>query len=370
MTRAPAYIVAGTLLSVGCAGSYGQPKGPTASAGDLKVYVTSQSSAQVAVVNERTLTIDTVIDLTTLGFSPNAKPHDTAVERDGSAWYLTLIGDGKVLKFDRANRLVGQVDMETPGLIAMDRVHDSLYVGRSMTAVNPPKSLGVIKRSTFEKVEEQEIQIPRPHAIATSHDGRFVHAASLAENRIASVDLATGRVTLSTIPGAPRSLVEFTISPDGRTMLVGGELSNTALVYDLTGAPPLVPVREFTVGGKPWKASFSANGKLAYFPLLTENAVAEVDPFMGIVKRRFTEGFAQPQGSVVSPDGKYLFVTNRNTGGEMGAMAGMSGHEMHAKEGDATRHGWLTVIDLASGKMVKQLMLGANPAGLGAAGSQ
>ncbi|MEO8478349.1 MAG: YncE family protein [Gemmatimonadota bacterium] len=358
-----------TILVAACGGSMGGAGAtPMARANDLKVYVVSQSGAQVAVVNERTLAIDTVIDLTKLGFSANAKPHDTAVEPDGSAWYVTLIGDGKVLKFDRANHLVGRIDMETPGLIAMDRMHDSMYVGRSMTAVNPPKSLGVIKRSTFEKVEEQEVLIARPHAIATSHDGRYVHTASLAENRIASVETATGRVTLSTLAGAPRSLVEFTISPDGRTMVVGGELSNTMLVYDLTGAPPLVPLREFTVGGKPWHPSFSADGKLVYVPLLTDNAVAEVDPFMGIVRRRFTEGFAQPHGSVVSPDGRYLFVSNRNTGS--GGMAGMSGHDMHGKDGDTSTNGWLTVVDIASGKMVKQLMLGASPAGMGAAGSQ
>jgi len=360
---------AATILVAACGGSMGGPGAtPSARADDLKVYVVSQSGAQVAVINERTLAIDTVIDLTALGFSANAKPHDTAVEPDGSAWYVTLIGDGKVLKFDRANHLVGQIDMETPGLIAIDRVHDSMYVGRSMTAVNPPKSLGVIKRSTFEKIDEQEVLIARPHAIVASHDGRYVHTASLAENRIASVETATGRVTLTTLDGAPRSLVEFTISPDGRTMVVGGELSNTMLVFDLTGTPPLVPVREFTVGGKPWHPSFAPDGKVVYVPLLTDNAVAEVDPFMGIVRRRFTEGFAQPHGSVVSPDGRYLFVSNRNTGG--GGMAGMSGHDMHGKDGDTSTNGWLTVVDLASGKMVKQLMLGASPAGMGAAGSQ
>src|SRR6185436_13181089 len=129
-----------------------------------KLYITNQSGASITVVDQNKLTIDTIIDLTKLGFTPNAKPHHAVVERDGSFWYATLIGDGKVLKFDRANRLIGQVSMETPGLLALDPVHDSLFVGRSMTAVNPPKSLAVIKRSAFAMVEAQEIQIPRPHA--------------------------------------------------------------------------------------------------------------------------------------------------------------------------------------------------------------
>ncbi len=360
--------VATACAAAACAGGGASPAGGPTPATGLKLYATSQGGAQVAVIDEASLTIDTVIDLTAMGFSPNAKPHDTAAEPDGSAWYLTLIGDGKVLKFDRQNRLVGQVSMETPGLIALDRGHDSLFVGRSMTAVNPPKAIGVIKRSTFELIDEQEVLVARPHAIVATHDGKWVHTASLAENAIASVETSTGRVTLSKIDGAPRSLVEFTISPDGRWMVVGGELSNTVLVFDLANPPPLKPVREFAVGGKPWHPSFAPDGKHVYLPLLLDNAVAEVDPFAGIVTRRFTEGFAQPHGSVVSPDGRYLFVSNRNTGGA--AMPGMSGHDMHGPDTGHGPAGWLSVVDLRSGKTVKTLMLGASPAGMGAPGSQ
>lgn len=351
-----------------CAGGGASPAGAPAPATGAKIYATSQGGAQVAVIDEASLTIDTVIDLTKMGFSPNAKPHDTAAEPDGSAWYLTLIGDGKVLKFDRQNRLVGQVPMETPGLIALDGSHDSLFVGRSMTAVNPPKAIGVITRKSFQLVEEQEVLVARPHAIITTNDGKWVHTASLAENTIASVETATGRVTLSTIPGAPRSLVEFAVSPDGRWMVVGGELSNTVLVYDLNQAPPLKPVREFAVGGKPWHPSFAPDGKHVYFPLLLDNAVAEVDPYAGIVTRRFTEGFAQPHGSAVSPDGRYLFVSNRNTGGAM--MPGMSGHDMHAKDDAHGAPGWLAVVDLKSGKTIKTLPLAASPAGLSGSGGR
>src|SRR5262249_7133462 len=158
-------------------GALGMTMVLSTSLGAQKLYITNQVSASITVVDQDKLAIDTVIDLTKMGFTKNAKPHHTVVERDGSFWYATLIGDGKVLKFDRRNKLVGQVSMETPGLLALDPVHDSLYVGRSMTAVNPPKSLGIVKRSSFELVDEQEIQIPRPHALVTTRDGKWVHTA-------------------------------------------------------------------------------------------------------------------------------------------------------------------------------------------------
>lgn len=337
-----------------------------------KLYITNQSGASITVIDQQKLTVDTTIDLTKIGFSANAKPHHTVVEKDGSFWYATLIGDGKVLKFDRTNKLVGQVSMETPGLLALDPAHDSLYVGRSMTAVNPPKSLGVIKRTSFTMVEEQEIQIPRPHALVTSRDGKWVHAASLAQNTIASLETATGRVTLTTLPGAQtRSMVQFTVSPDGSRLIVGGEISNTVLVFDLTKPPPFTPIAEFPVAGKPWDPVFSPDGKRAYFSLFADTAVAEVDLVAGKVTRTIAGHLAQPYDMIMRRDGKYLFVVNQNVGAP---KPGVTGHEnmpgMSSAAPPPPATGWLSVINVASGKIEKTLPLGAGPTGMGAPGTR
>lgn len=329
-----------------------------------KLYVVNQAGATITIVDQQKLIVDTVLDLRALGFTANAKPHHVAVEPDGSFWYVSLIGDGRVVKFDRANRVVAQVKMETPGLLTLDPVHDSLFVGRSMTAVNPPKSLGVIARKPFTLVDEQEIVIPRPHALVTTPDGKWVHAASLGENSIASVETATGRVTLTKLPGVFRSLVQFAISPDGRTMIAGGELSNTLLVFDLTQTPPFTAVREIVVEGKPWDPRFAADGRTAYITLLTKNAVAEIDVQKGVVKRTIGSRLAQPYSMLLRGDGKYAFVANQNTGA---LQPGQSGHEMHGMSGHAASDGWLTVLDRKSGKVVKTLMLGNGPTGMGAA---
>lgn len=359
-----ATLLAGAALAaLACSGGPTPAGSPSPAAGE-KLYVVNQAGATISVIDQQRLAVDTVIDLRGLGFTANAKPHHVAVEADGSFWYVSLIGDGRVLKFDRANHLLGQVKMETPGLLTLDPIHDSLYVGRSMTAVNPPKALGVIARKPFVMVEEQEILIPRPHALAVTLDGKWVHTASLAENRIASVETATGRVTLTTIPGAARSLVQFAISPDGRTMVAGGELSNTLLVFDLTKPPPFVPVKEIPLAGKPWEPRFARDGKHVYVTLLARNAMAEVDVATGTVVRTLEGRMAQPYGMVLRADNKYAFVVNQNTGA---LMPGQSGHEMHGMEGHAASDGWLTILDLAAGMVHSTLMLGNGPTGIGAA---
>jgi len=349
-------LLATVLVTVGASGF-------SAAQAQERLYVVNQAGATISVIDQQKLAVDTVIDLQTLGFGSNAKPHHVVVEDDGSYWYVSLIGAGRVLKFDRDNALVGQVAMETPGLLTLDPVHDSLYVGRSMTAVNPPKALGVIARRPFT-MDEQEIVIPRPHALAVSLNGEWVHTASLSENRIASVETATGRVTLTTIPGAARSLVQFALSPDGRTMVAGGELSNTLLVFDLTQRPPFVPVHEITLEGKPWEPRFSPDGRTVYVSLLTKNAIAEVDVKSWTLRRTMTGRMAQPYGMLLSADGKYAFISNQNAGA---VMEGHSGHEMHGMDGRSASDGWLTVLDLTTGTVKTTIMLGNGPTGMGAA---
>lgn len=365
MTRSAVALAA--VIGLGAGAPSGAPVPPAGP----KLYIANQSGASITVVDQKAMTIDTVLDLKTMGFTGNAKPHHIVVEPDGSFWYVSLIGDGRVVKLDRANRVVGQVRMETPGLLAIDPKHDSLYVGRSMTAVNPPKSLAIIRRSDFTLLEEQEIQIPRPHALLATRDGKWVHTASLAENRIASVETATGHVVLTTIPGAMRSLVQFAQSPDGKLMVVGGELSNSVLLFDLTKTPPFTPVMEFSLGGKPWDPMFSPDGKNIFITLFGGNGVAVIDVKHRTVKRTITGDLAQPYDLILRHDGKVLFVVNQNTGagkpGEsahdrMPGMAGMTG--MKATDG------WLSIIDVKKGTVIKTLMLGAGPSGMGAAGAR
>jgi DNA-binding beta-propeller fold protein YncE len=355
------------LWAAALAVTTGGGPGDHGEAASRKLYVVNQAGATISIIDEAKQQVDTVLDLRTMGFSANAKPHHVVVEPDGSFWYVTLIGDGRVLKLDRTNHVVGQVPMETPGLMTLDPVHDSLFVGRSMTAVNPPKSLGVIARKSFTLVEEQEILIARPHAIAATRDGKWVHAASLAENRIASVETATGRVTLTTIPGAERSLVQFALSPDGYTMVAGGELSNTLLVFDLRKPPPLAPVKEIAVPGKPWEARFAPDGNTVWVTTLVGNQLVQVDVDAGRVVKSIDAKLAQPYSMLLGGDGRAAFVVSQNIGA---VKPGESGHAMHGMAGHKETDGWLSVIELPSGKVRSTLMVGTGPTGIGASGAR
>ncbi len=330
---------------------------PFADATNL-AYVASQNGARVWVIDmDRQLQIRT-IDLQALGFSANAKPHHVAVEPDGAHWYVSLIAENKVLKFDRENRLVGQVAFERPGLLALDPARDTLYVGRSMAAVNPPQRIGIITRSTLD-IEEVGVFFPRPHALAVDSRRNVVYSASLAENSIATVDMTTGDVALHRLDGPVHTLVQFALSPDGNTLIATGQMTGKLLIFDASNPPELPLLASLDVGAEPWHPVFSPDGRFAYFANKRDNNVAVVDvPNREVVAHIEGPGLAEPHGAALSPDGRYLFVSSNNLKG---------GYTPRYPFVDTPAPGTVTVIDTATRAIVRVLEIGPYGSGMGTA---
>ncbi len=277
------------------------------------LYVTSQSGPAVSVIDMDAREVVETIWLTELGFTANAKPHHVAVEPDGETWYVSLIADGFVLKFNRDNELLGRAEYETPGLLALDPVEDVLYVGRSMAAVNPPQRVGVIQRSDMS-IEEYDVFFPRPHAIAADRGGGRLYTASLAVNMMASLSPEDDDLEVINVPGDTHTFVNFAISPDGGTLVTGGQVSGEVVVFDL--ADPTDPdlTHTFHVGGEPWHPVYSPDGGLVYFPQRTANSVAVVDTSSWeVVATIEGDGLAEPHGAAISADGRTLWIAGRNT---------------------------------------------------------
>jgi DNA-binding beta-propeller fold protein YncE len=337
-----------------------------------RIHVTIQDGAAIAVIDVTRRAVVDRVDLQSLGFGPTAKPHDIAAEPDGSFWYVTLIGEGRVLKFDRENRVVGQAEMEVPGLAVAHPTQDLLLVGRSMTAVNPPSSVAFIRRSDMTLLDELEVIFPRPHALAVRPAGDRAYSASLADDRLAVIDPAEGGVALIDLPAdslvplgridhegrdhgahAPHTVVEFAIAPDGRTMVASGELSGVLLVFDLTDPDMPRVVRTVELGGSPWHPAFTPDGRWVWVPLHRDNAVAVIDAATWeVVARVEGRGLAQPHAIVIPPDGRFVFVSNNNTGGE------------YVPAGADPKSGTVVVIDAATRAIVEVLEVGPNATGM------
>ena len=324
------------------------------------LYVASQEEVTVAVIDMRTNALVETVDLKGLGYSETAKAHHTAVEPDGSFWYVSLIAAGKVLKFDRANRLVGEADFETPGMLSLDPESDLLYVGRSMAAVNPPQRIGVIHRSSME-LEEVDVFFPRPHALVVdTHRDRFF-SASLGQNSIAFATLGEEEVDLLGLDGMNHMLVQFAVSPDGDWMVGGGQMTGDLLVFDLTGDGPTV-VNSIDVGGQPWHPSFTPDGRFVWIPNQAANTVTVVNTESWTISDVIEHpALIEPHGSAVSPDGSTVYVSGRNVAGTYHPADGSEGRPGTVLAIDARTHEVLAVIEVgryAAGMSAPSLSIG------------
>jgi len=291
------------------------------------------------------------VDLQELGYPATAKAHDTAVDPDGSHWYVSLIAAGKILKFDHENRLVAEADFETPGMLTTDPTSDRLYVGRSMAAVNPPQRIGELERSSMD-LEEVAVFFPRPHAMAVDpHSGRFF-SASLGQHSIAYAPLGAEEVDLLNLGGDNPVLVQFAVSPDGRWLVGTGQVSGDLHVFDLEGAEPAV-TRTLAVGGQPWHPSFSPDGSEVWIPQQTGNSVSVVDTeSWEVVDVIGHPALVEPHGSAISPDGSTVYVSARNVAGT------------YRGTGDDRRPGTVVVIDRRTREVTKVIEVGRYAAGM------
>lgn len=322
-----------------------------------QLYVCNQGEATLTVIDMQTNAIVDKIDLKELGFSANAKPHHAVAEPDGSFWYVTLIGENRVLKFNRDNELVGQAEMEVPGLISLHPTKDRLLVGRSMSAVNPPQSLAMINRSKMATEQIVDTFFARPHAIDTTPDGKWTLIASLAQNQILSLNNETGETNLTRFGGQTHVYVDFTISPDGNTLVATGQVTGKAIIMDISNPAEPKVVKTVDVNAQPWHPVYSPDGNYVYFGNKEANTVTVLDMNSQSVDAVIEgEGLAQPHGSALSADGKFLYISNNNRKGT---------YEPKKSSSTGEPNGTITVINTETRRIVKVIEVGPYPSGIG-----
>lgn len=335
---------------------------------DQLLYVADQGEAKVSVIDMETNMVVRIVDLQALGFPAHALPHHIAVEPDGSYWYVSLIAGNAVLKFDRDNQLVGQIDIEWPGLLALDPDSDRLYVARSMASVNPPHRIGVVRRTDMT-VEEMDVFIPRPHALAVDPGGRGVFTASLSVNDVAVLDPVEETLELTSIGGdRPHTVINFAVSPDGRWMVGTTEITSKLFVFDLEHLPDLTPVDSIAVNRSPWHPVFTPDGRWVYVGNNWDNTVTVIDmESREVAKVIEGNGIAQPHGSAVSPDGQYAYIASRNLKMPEGHTKSSHVYKPRYDLGDNAHIGTVVVIDTSTQSIVKIIEVEDYGSGLGTA---
>ena len=332
------------------------------------LFVPNQEDALISIIDiDAKLVIRTIdlidSDVGNFNFTPNARPNDIEVEPDGSAIYVSLTGDNAVIKISMSNSiltggLVGQAPFQTPGMLGLNPQTDQLFVGRSLLAVSPPRSIGEVSRSDMS-IREIEVTNPHPHALAVDPSGEYAHTASLVDNFVITLDTASEDVTFTFLNAPSNSLVHFGISVDGTRLAATGQEANQLLIVDSSAPPTVERIGSFEVGNRPWHPVWTPDGNRVYVGNKGDNTVTVLN-MENINSAEFIQtisgnGLADPHGSAVSPDGAYVFISNQNTSGA---------YQPRYDFGNNEHTGTVVVINTATNEIEKIIEVGRAPAGL------
>ncbi len=240
--------------------------------------------------------------------------------------------------------------------------YDASRVGDS-----DPNRIVVPTNQVLSPLGQQVAYSGRPVDLALSPDGRWL--AVLDKSLVLVLDPETGQI-VSRAQHRGGSYAGLAFSPDGRR-LMASSIRGTIGVFEVTPDGELQPRAPIKLAGQagddaegilPVGLTVSADGKKLYAALNLRNALAEIDVASGRVLREIKVGNA-PFGVLVL--GEKAYVTN--WGGRMPAADSVTGP---AGRGAPVRvdpvrfianDGSVSVVDLKSGKQLKEIVVGLHP---------
>jgi YVTN family beta-propeller protein len=319
-----------------------------------RVYVCNQSSDAVSVIDGDAKVVSALIDVDFLQ-TPD-QPH-MVKERDGFI-YVTLISTAKLLKIRTSDyTLVGEVSGITKaGMIHISPDGTKAYVSRSSTSDPVFNKIFVINITNMTVIKELLLPaIGVPHGIALTHDGTILYVANLTADRISIVDAVNDEFVEDIVLPQGTEPMQASVSPDGKYLYISARGTNMLMVID---TETKAVVAEIPVAAGPMHIAVSSDGNKIYIPSMMGNVVNVVTK-NGSSWSKTNEishpGFNMMQGTDLTDDDRYLYVSSRNTNGLFKTQFQVTG------EGPS---GTIGIIDTQTEQVIKLIEVEEFAAGL------
>ncbi len=334
-----------TLLVAGLPGQV-EAQGP------YRAYVAAESEDEVAVLSftpESGLTVEKRIRV---GRWPAEieGPHGVFFDPSGRHWYVTLghgYPNGTLLKYEAgADTVVAWSELGMfPATVSLTPEGALAFVVNSnFYGDHVPSTVSVVETESMYEIAQTET-CTMPHGSRMSADGMRHYSACMMDDQLVEMstsslevtrrlDLVTGEAVTAPDPthvgehaapsgpvgptrARPCSPTWTTPAEDGRTLYVACNRGNEIVEIDLEswtvrrripaeGAPYNL---DLTPDGTRLLASLKGSGHLAVWDLATGEQVARLESSQKVT-----------HGVVVTPDGRYAFVTVEGIGGQPGVV--------------------------------------------------
>lgn len=220
-----------------------------------------------------------------------------------------------------------------------------------------------------------------PESFDMSEDGNTIYVSNEDAGTATVVDVPSGKIVATVKVGEEPEGVET--NPDGSEVWVTSEENGTVTVINTATNKAVATIK---VAKRPRSVVFTLDGRKAYVPAELDSAVMVVDAKAHKVlkKIQIPGNGPKPMGSAISPDGKFVYVTNGrgktvsviDTGadslvatfevGERPWGIGVSpdGKRIYTANGPDGR---VSVIDAAEHRVIQRLPAGKAPWGIAVA---
>jgi len=328
-----------------------------------KAFVTNQASDMVAVVN---LDNNHLVRLINVGGRSNESqppdaPHIVTVDNQGNYFYVSLISEGYMEKYDaRTYQQAGRVLIgSSPAHIVLTSDGSKGYITDFTTAgsikVFDTQSMTVINSIT-------ESRMNRPHGLRLSHDGTLLFSATQISEFLYVINAATEQIenVIQVDPTVPISGTgtnnfipyQVCITPDDKFVYVSCRKSNDVRVFDVINRNFILNI---PTGLNPLSLEISPDGRWCYVPNQGSNSVTVIDLSNNTVVKTISNVGAQPHMIDFSSDSHYAYVSCEST----------TGGFVHHPATSGKKPGTTAVIDVWAGhNKIKDIEMASFPAGI------
>lgn len=328
-----------------------------------KAFITNQASDFVVVVNLDNMFLTRYIKT---GESVNtlAAPHNVAVDNQGRYFYVTLIAEGYIEKFDAMSysKLGRLYAVSAPGHVIISPDGTKGYVTnynvngseRFIKSFNTSDMtvLNTISDVTMNGTHGGRITSNGEYLITVAELGEYIQIINTASDEIEQTIPVAGIVPPNGNGTGFFRPIAISISPDDKYAFITCDRSNDLRVLDLNTR---LIVNVIPTGLFPIQSECSPDNRWLYVANRNSNSVTVIDLNTFAVVKTISNVGAQPHGVAFTPDGKYAYVTCES----------VSGSFVHHPPVGSSVPGTTAVINVSNNHTkIKDIEMASFPAGI------
>ncbi len=269
------------------------------------------------------------------------------------------VTDGKNLfAIDKAQNVISIIDLSNSSVKKSIKLPD--YFGPNSIAISKDGKSAYIAGELSGKVASVDVASEKvdtlvlkplpssPNFVALTTDGKYCLVSDYSNNRILRISTSPFKLDKELKVRSPYCI---TVTPDGKSALVSSKFYASIIFVDLKD---FKVEKDIKTGAVPLDVIIDSKGTFAYQSQHASSEIVKIDIAKREVVGRFSVKY-NPSSISITPDDKYLVSVNKfSTGIYDGLYSNIS------ENGGTVTPQNMEVIELASGKSIKQVAVSGN----------